>query len=93
MMCFKKVLLTIRVFRTLSHEIPFHLGPDICGYSTKKVHVIFNYKGKNHLIKKEIKCKVHLALGFCVVNMRTGYCNSSFIQNVFVVFVFPRMMS
>lgn len=32
-------------------------GPDICGYSTKKVHVIFAYKGKNHLIKKEIKCK------------------------------------
>ncbi|XP_068604460.1 calreticulin-like isoform X1 [Brachionichthys hirsutus] len=32
-------------------------GPDICGYSTKKVHVIFNYKDKNHLIKKEIKCK------------------------------------
>uniref|UniRef100_UPI00398E40B8 calreticulin-like n=1 Tax=Pristiophorus japonicus TaxID=55135 RepID=UPI00398E40B8 len=32
-------------------------GPDICGYSTKKVHVIINYKGKNHLIKKEIKCK------------------------------------
>uniref|UniRef100_A0AAY5EYU5 Calreticulin n=1 Tax=Electrophorus electricus TaxID=8005 RepID=A0AAY5EYU5_ELEEL len=29
-------------------------GPDICGYSTKKVHVIFNYKGKNHLIKKDI---------------------------------------
>jgi len=28
-------------------------GPDICG-STKKVHVIFNYKGKNHLIKHEI---------------------------------------
>ncbi len=34
-----------------------HLGPDICGYSTKKVHVIFTYKGKNLLIKKEIKCK------------------------------------
>lgn len=33
-------------------------GPDICGYSTKKVHVIFNYKGKNHLVKKDIKCKV-----------------------------------
>merc|ERR1739848_411513 len=32
-------------------------GPDICDYSTKKVHVIFNYEGKNHLIKKEIKCK------------------------------------
>lgn len=25
--------------------------------STKKVHVIFNYKGTNHLIKKEIRCK------------------------------------
>eukprot|EP00117_Sycon_ciliatum_P033181 scpid73158/ scgid25588/ Calreticulin; CRP55; Calregulin; Endoplasmic reticulum resident protein 60; HACBP len=32
-------------------------GPDICGYSTKKVHVIFNYKGDNKLIKKEIACK------------------------------------
>jgi len=32
-------------------------GPDICGYSTKKVHVIFNYQGKNLLTKKEIKCK------------------------------------
>merc|ERR1719326_400492 len=28
-------------------------GPDICGYSTKKIHVIFNYKGKNLLVKKE----------------------------------------
>lgn len=34
------------------------LGPDICGYITKKVHVILNYKSKNHLIKKEITCKV-----------------------------------
>jgi hypothetical protein len=34
-----------------------HLGPDICGFSTKKVHVIFTYKGKNLLIKKDIKCK------------------------------------
>lgn len=38
-----------------------HSGPDICGYSTKKVHVIFNYKGQNHLIKKDIKCKVATA--------------------------------
>jgi len=29
-------------------------GPDICGTTTKKVHVIFGYKGKNLLIKKEI---------------------------------------
>ncbi len=32
-------------------------GPDICGYSTKKVHVIFTYDGKNHLIKKDIKAE------------------------------------
>merc|ERR1712233_295058 len=32
-------------------------GPDICGYSTKKVHAIFNYKGKNLLIKKEVECE------------------------------------
>jgi len=40
-------------------ESDYHImfGPDICGYSTKKVHVIFNYKGKNHLIKEDIKCK------------------------------------
>jgi len=33
------------------------IGPDICGPGTKKVHVIFAYKGKNHLVKKEIRCK------------------------------------
>jgi len=32
-------------------------GPDICGPGTKKVHVIFSHKGKNHLIKKDIRCK------------------------------------
>jgi len=29
-------------------------GPDICG-STKRTHVIFNYKGENHLIEKTIQ--------------------------------------
>ena len=40
-------------------ESPYLLmfGPDICGPGTKKVHVIFAYKGKNHLINKEIRCK------------------------------------
>jgi len=32
-------------------------GPDICGPGTKKVHVIFEHKGKNHLVKKDIRCK------------------------------------
>jgi len=32
-------------------------GPDICGSSTKKTHLIFNYKGKNHLVKREIRAE------------------------------------
>jgi len=32
-------------------------GPDICGSSTKRVHLIFNYKGKNHLINKNVPCE------------------------------------
>lgn len=45
--------------KNMHGESPYYImfGPDICGYSTKKVHVIFNYKGKNLLIKKEIRCK------------------------------------
>lgn len=40
-------------------ESPYNImfGPDICGPGTKKVHVIFNYKGKNLLIKKDVRCK------------------------------------
>lgn len=40
-------------------ETPYLImfGPDICGMSNKKVHVIFNYKGENHLTKKTIRCK------------------------------------
>lgn len=43
----------------LHGDSPYYImfGPDICGYSTKKVHVIFNYKGQNLLTKKDIKCK------------------------------------
>eukprot|EP01132_Coremiostelium_polycephalum_P005327 gene5327-6643_t len=29
-------------------------GPDICGHN-KRTHLIFNYGGKNHLVKREIK--------------------------------------
>lgn len=43
----------------LHGESPYRImfGPDICGPGTKKVHVIFNYEGKNHLINKDIRCK------------------------------------
>ncbi|ESO92380.1 hypothetical protein LOTGIDRAFT_206609 [Lottia gigantea] len=50
-------------------------GPDICGPGTKKVHVIFNYKGKNLLIKKDIRCKddVYTHLYTLVVNSDNTY--------------------
>jgi calreticulin len=40
-------------------ETPYNImfGPDICGASTKKTHVIFHYKGKNHLVEKDIRCE------------------------------------
>eukprot|EP00249_Psilotum_nudum_P013705 c24465_g1_i5 orf=250-1374(+) len=40
-------------------DVPYSImfGPDICGYNTKKVHVILNYKDKNHAIEKDIKCE------------------------------------
>ena len=43
----------------MNGDTPYFImfGPDICGPGTKKVHVIFNYKDKNHLIKKDIRCK------------------------------------
>ncbi|CAH8867910.1 unnamed protein product [Trichobilharzia szidati] len=45
--------------KTFHGETPYKImfGPDICGMATKKIHVIFNYKGQNHLIKKEIACR------------------------------------
>jgi len=40
-------------------DTPYNImfGPDICGSSTRRVHLIFNYKGTNHLIKKDVKCE------------------------------------
>ncbi|ETO28222.1 hypothetical protein RFI_08906 [Reticulomyxa filosa] len=37
-----------------SYTIMF--GPDICGYSTKKVHTIFNHNGENLLKKSDVSC-------------------------------------
>jgi len=30
-------------------------GPDVCGTSTRKTHVIFTYKGENKLVKKNVR--------------------------------------
>ena len=38
-------------------EYNIMFGQDTYGPGTKKVHVIFNYKGKNVLINKDIRCR------------------------------------
>jgi len=45
--------------KTFNGDSPYNImfGPDICGSSTRKTHLIFHYKGKNHLIKKDIKAE------------------------------------
>ncbi|XP_062570857.1 calreticulin-like [Saccostrea cucullata] len=63
--------------KNLHGDSPYFImfGPDICGPGTKKVHVIFNYKGKNLLCKKEIRCKddVFTHLYTLVVNPDNSY--------------------
>lgn len=67
-----------------NHFFIISSGPDICGYSTKKVHVIFNYKGKNHLIKKEIKCKV----SSCLYTPLFKYWSTVGIVNIILCYFF-----
>lgn len=40
-------------------ETPYSImfGPDVCGTSTRKTHVIFTYGGKNLLTKKNVRCE------------------------------------
>lgn len=51
------ILITTLVYVYVFVCFSIMFGPDICGTSTKKVHVIFTYKGKNHLINKDIRCE------------------------------------
>jgi calreticulin len=39
-------------------DSPYYImfGPDVCGSSTRRVHFIFSYKGKNLLWKKTLNC-------------------------------------
>lgn len=63
--------------KQLHGESPYLImfGPDICGSATKKVHVIFNYKGKNLLTTKDIRCKddVHTHVYRLVVKPDNSY--------------------
>jgi calreticulin len=45
--------------KTLNGDSKYNImfGPDICGTTTRRVHVIFEHDGKNHLVKKDIPCE------------------------------------
>ena len=70
-------------------------GPDICGPGTKKVHVIFNYKGTNHLIKKDIRCKddVYSHLYTLIVNPDNTYEVCRERLNKFCLFLFVPLIA
>lgn len=48
-----------KTMENFSGETPYAImfGPDICGHSTKRVHVILPYKEENHLIDHTIACE------------------------------------
>jgi len=45
--------------KTFGGDSPYYImfGPDVCGTSTRRIHLIFNYKDKNLLWKKDVKCE------------------------------------
>ncbi|KAL6560590.1 Calreticulin-1 [Orobanche gracilis] len=57
-------------------------GPDICGYSTKKVHAILTHNGTNHLIKKEVPCETDRLSHVYTFILRPDATYSILIDNV-----------
>ncbi|KAG5625985.1 hypothetical protein H5410_011203 [Solanum commersonii] len=57
-------------------------GPDICGYSTKKVHAILTHNETNHLIKKEVPCETDQLTHVYTFILRPDATYSILIDNV-----------
>jgi calreticulin len=57
-------------------------GPDICGYTTKKVHAILTKYGKNNLIKKEVPCETDQLTHVYTFVLRPDATYSILIDNV-----------
>ncbi|KAK6143867.1 hypothetical protein DH2020_024215 [Rehmannia glutinosa] len=57
-------------------------GPDICGYSTKKVHAILTYNETNHLIKKDVPCETDQLSHVYTFILRPDATYSILIDNV-----------
>lgn len=57
-------------------------GPDICGYSTKKVHAILTYNDTNQLIKKDVPCETDQLTHVYTFIIRPDATYSILIDNV-----------
>ncbi|KAG6384578.1 hypothetical protein SASPL_155598 [Salvia splendens] len=57
-------------------------GPDICGYTTKKVHAILTYNDKNNLIKKDVPCETDQLSHVYTFILRPDATYSILIDNV-----------
>ncbi|CAN6724537.1 unnamed protein product [Malus baccata var. baccata] len=57
-------------------------GPDICGYTTKKVHAILNYNDTNKLIKKDVPCETDQLTHVYTFILRPDATYSILIDNV-----------
>jgi len=66
-----------------SGDTPYYVmfGPDMCG-ATKKVHVIFNYKGENFLIKQNIPCETDTYTHVYTLILRPDQTYTVLIDNV-----------
>jgi len=64
-------------------ETPYSImfGPDICGSSTKRIHLIFNYKGTNHLWKKQVSCETDQLTHFYTLVLNSDQTYKVLIDN------------
>ncbi|XP_047326722.1 calreticulin-like [Impatiens glandulifera] len=65
-------------------ETPYSImfGPDICGYTTKKVHAILTYNDTNHLIKKDVPCETDQLTHVYTFILRPDVTYSILVDNV-----------
>ncbi|XP_004302244.1 PREDICTED: calreticulin [Fragaria vesca subsp. vesca] len=70
--------------KSFGGDTPYSImfGPDICGYSTKKVHAILHYNGTNNLIKKDVPCETDQLTHVYTFIIRPDATYSILIDNV-----------
>ncbi|KAK4802751.1 hypothetical protein SAY86_000954 [Trapa natans] len=81
--CFCCCILIYAIYTDLSiSQCSIMFGPDICGYSTKKVHAILNYNKINHLLKEDVPCETDQLSHVYTFVLRPDATYSILIDNV-----------